>query len=252
MMWAALGLLATSAGAVDLESLDRSIRKEPVYVSGEPRYCLLAFGAEADVHVWLVLDGNVLYVDRNGNGDLTEPGERFEPTRVYRNLPDWPDMKLKRLFFLPNPTKKKPPVDEPFFSCVPESRVLIVEHFVPADDNHNKLAEHYRKCPHRVDVATTQCEQDSLLAFATRPENAPILHFDGPRQLRLRSSSVPLRRGETCMLSVDFLTPGLGASLRTPLCEGTVAAHPVAEIEYPPCRPGDEPIRLQVELPGRG
>jgi hypothetical protein len=28
------------------------------------------------MRVWLVLDGDVLYVDRNGNGDLTEKGER--------------------------------------------------------------------------------------------------------------------------------------------------------------------------------
>src|SRR5262249_51630932 len=29
--------------------------------------------------VWVVLDGNTLYVDRNGNGDLTEDGERLDP-----------------------------------------------------------------------------------------------------------------------------------------------------------------------------
>jgi hypothetical protein len=28
----------------------------------------------------LVLDGTTLYVDRNGNGDLTEPGERLQPS----------------------------------------------------------------------------------------------------------------------------------------------------------------------------
>src|SRR5262249_4307689 len=43
----------------------------------KPRYCLLVFGPEAKTRVWLVLDGDVLYVDRNGNGDLTEAGERM-------------------------------------------------------------------------------------------------------------------------------------------------------------------------------
>src|SRR5262249_3777467 len=43
-----------------------------------PRYCLLVFGPEAKTRIWLVLDGSVLYVDRNGNGDLTDKGERFE------------------------------------------------------------------------------------------------------------------------------------------------------------------------------
>src|SRR5262249_20675170 len=33
-------------------------------------------GPEAKTRMWVVLDGDVLYVDRNGNGDLTEEGER--------------------------------------------------------------------------------------------------------------------------------------------------------------------------------
>ena len=44
----------------------------------------MVFGKEADTHIWLVLDGNTLHVDRNGNGDLTEPGEKqlnTNPTR---------------------------------------------------------------------------------------------------------------------------------------------------------------------------
>ncbi len=34
------------------------------------------FGPEAKFRAWLVQDGDFLYVDRNGNGDLTEEGER--------------------------------------------------------------------------------------------------------------------------------------------------------------------------------
>jgi WD40 repeat protein len=34
------------------------------------------FGPEAKTRIWLVLDGKTLYVDRNGNGDLTEDGEK--------------------------------------------------------------------------------------------------------------------------------------------------------------------------------
>src|SRR5262249_19705371 len=37
----------------------------------------LVFGPEAADRVWLVVDGDTLYVDRNGNGDLTEPGEKI-------------------------------------------------------------------------------------------------------------------------------------------------------------------------------
>ena len=66
---------ATLAGA-DLTKVDRSIKKEPAYRTKSPKYCLLVFGPEAKTRVWLVLDGDTLYIDRNGNGDLTEQGER--------------------------------------------------------------------------------------------------------------------------------------------------------------------------------
>jgi hypothetical protein len=69
------GTIAHSAPGTDLAKIGRTIAKEPVYKT-RPQYCLLVFGAEAAFRVWLVQDGENLYVDRNGNGDLTEPGER--------------------------------------------------------------------------------------------------------------------------------------------------------------------------------
>src|SRR4051812_21776583 len=71
----ALTTAVAAAPGADLSAIDRTVRKEPAY-KGQPRYCLLVFGPEAKARVWLVLDGDTLYVDRNGNGDLTEPGEK--------------------------------------------------------------------------------------------------------------------------------------------------------------------------------
>src|SRR5215510_10605392 len=62
---------------IDLTKVDRTIAKEPAYKT-KPKYCLLVFGPKAKTRVWLVLDGDVLYVDRNGNGDLTDANERVE------------------------------------------------------------------------------------------------------------------------------------------------------------------------------
>src|SRR5438128_2129167 len=74
----ALAGLVSPLAAVDLAKIDRTISKEPKYKSA-PRYFLLAFGPETKFRVWLVFDGDTLYVDRNGNGDLTEAGQRIEP-----------------------------------------------------------------------------------------------------------------------------------------------------------------------------
>lgn len=62
--------------AADLSKIDRTIRKEPKY-KGKPKYALLVFGPEAQTRVWVVQDGETLYVDRNGDGDLTGKDERF-------------------------------------------------------------------------------------------------------------------------------------------------------------------------------
>jgi hypothetical protein len=72
---ALLAVTSAPAAATDLPKIDRTIAKEPVY-EGKPTYCLLVFGPKAKTRVWLVKDDNHLYIDRNGNGYLTDPGER--------------------------------------------------------------------------------------------------------------------------------------------------------------------------------
>src|SRR5262249_26827542 len=64
------------------------LTREPVYWSKTPKYAVLAFGPKAETRMWLVLDlgydplrekpgdKDSLYLDLNGNGDLTDPAER--------------------------------------------------------------------------------------------------------------------------------------------------------------------------------
>jgi hypothetical protein len=65
-----------AARPADLAHIDRQIAKEPHY-QHKPKYALAVFGTKAQFKVWLVLDGEVLYADTNGNGDLTAPEKRF-------------------------------------------------------------------------------------------------------------------------------------------------------------------------------
>src|SRR5437764_11640748 len=64
------------SAAADLANVDRSIAKEPRYV-GKPEYCLMVFGADIRDRLWMVRDGDTLYADKNGNGDLTDAGEKI-------------------------------------------------------------------------------------------------------------------------------------------------------------------------------
>jgi hypothetical protein len=97
---ALLPLAATAAEMPDLARLlDRGPRKEPAYVSKRPLYGLAAFGPRADKPVWMVLDQSrpaagaydVLYIDRDANGDLTGPGERLAARDGEFRLGDFTD-----------------------------------------------------------------------------------------------------------------------------------------------------------------
>jgi hypothetical protein len=68
---------AAPALGVDYTKIDRRLAKEPAYASKSPQYALLLFGREAKLRIWIVLDGDVVYLDRNGDGDLTTKGARF-------------------------------------------------------------------------------------------------------------------------------------------------------------------------------
>jgi hypothetical protein len=69
----------------DLGKIDRRIAREPTYKAEHPLYGLYVFGPEAKTRVWAILDKSgpdaadydVLYFDRNADGDLTAPGKRI-------------------------------------------------------------------------------------------------------------------------------------------------------------------------------
>src|SRR5262245_40338024 len=75
-----LALLAsmTPAWAVDYAKIDRTIAKEPDYQSKSPQYALLLFGPEAKLRVWVVLDGETIFLDRKSDGDLTGKDKCFK------------------------------------------------------------------------------------------------------------------------------------------------------------------------------
>src|SRR5262245_12181329 len=159
LIWSLLALIASvPSQAADLTKIDRTIAKEPAY-KNKPKYCLLIFGPEAKTKAWLVLDGDVLHVDRNCNGDLTEKANRVEMN--YRS-----------------PTLG-----------VFDAGDITDEH---GKTKHTSLrlsvAEKAKGVSLAITVAGKQREyagsiKDEELVIADRPQDAPIVHFDGPPTL---------------------------------------------------------------------
>ncbi len=247
--------------AADLASIDRSIANEPTYKSQNVRYGLLVFGPDAKTRVWLVHDGDTLYVDRNANGDLTDEGEKFLPilgpstnaatgdfyfragdisegTLLHRGL----EITASRLGNLPElePRMKEVLARDPeagYFS-------VALDMEMPGwkgdglDGRVVQFASH---------------DEASFLCFARSAEEAPVVHFRGPLQI-VPDSRQQLRPARERYLYLALGAPGLGTGSTAYIAyEGVVpeTAFPIAEITYARTSADDPPLRERYELKHR-
>jgi hypothetical protein len=175
---------AAPAPAVDLAKVDRGIAQEPAY-RFQPRYCLLVFGPRAEFRVWLVRDGDTLYIDRNGNGDLTAPGARLAG-------------------------EKRPDGIKWRVGDVRER---------DAKTAHKDLLVWFRRGSYTVHLRTADGFRQEAgnemgrLHFAARPQDAPIVHLAGPLTFLLaknRERRLEVVPGEEAHFIALIGTPGLG------------------------------------------
>jgi hypothetical protein len=269
MRHCALTLAATwlMAGAVVAEApkIDRTIAKEPVYQSKTPKYGLLVFGPEAKGHVWLVLDGDTLYVDRNGNGDLTEAGKKVAAEKPDRQTPRENDHsfdvgeltiggKTHKSFDInvtpisswreQAPLRQRPEV-KAALEKDPNAAVvsLSIEVEVPglkggADGG-------------RVYYMAGFSDRCGVLQFANSPADAPVVWLGGPLEITFPYDLPTLRVGHDTDLVFIVGTAGIGPGTFASIgYEGTIPEEisPVAELTVPGAKPGDPPIKERTEI----
>ena len=82
---------------IDFAAINRTIDKLPA-VSADARYGLFLFGINGEKRMFAVLDRSdakgaydILWLDLNANGDLTEKGERLEANKAGFALPEFTD-----------------------------------------------------------------------------------------------------------------------------------------------------------------
>jgi hypothetical protein len=254
---------ALAAGELDLAKIDRTIRKEPKYVA-QPRYALLAFGLQAEHRSWLILDGdNLAYLDRNGNGDLTDAEDRVEMDKgknAHFKFADTTHYTGMNVFTLGTVAGTK----------------LIFKLWVPNPEYDFERDETLRSSPetlaHRRLMRDRKCLNGSLMRVAAdgmqaqnplllsaRPEDAQICHFDGPLTFALKwgtkqllepwpkQTVFDLHIGSQNLAPADFKATAFQFA---PLTTSEVPAelHPVAVFEFPPTGSDDPPTRHEVVL----
>ena len=217
-----------------LWKIDRSIKKEPKYAD-TPRYVLLTIGTEAKFKVWVVLDGTTLYVDRNGNGDLTDAGESI-PILLLPGVE-------------PNPRNPAFLVGELTDAA---GRKHTDFHFGAIRLTTGSVVA---KIAIRVDGKTHQTAGLTDLMLSDSPKDARVIHFDS-RIVTVRPS-VSMPSTADVNQEVDYRvqvgTPGIRdgsfASYGSEqLAEGV---GPVAEFVFTPLNPKAEPKKLSLRLGDR-
>jgi hypothetical protein len=253
-------LLCTTAAAADLSRIERTIRKQPAYQSKQPKYCLLVCGPDAKTRVWLVQDGGILYVDRNGNGDLTEPGEKvaaekadgLEEGEYNFNAGDISDggASHKELYLGIWKLARFAEQDE-------DARAAVAK---------NPLARAYRinlqvamppwkgaGIGGRVQQRVSQGDTRGWLQFGDRPQDAPIIHFGGPWQIMLNGRlTLTIGRNTDAFLGVG--TPGLGPGTTAYIDYAGVIpeeVYPVFDLTYAAKQPGEPPVRERYDFKQR-
>lgn len=255
---AAALVLAPPAPAADLAKIERKIAREPAYQSKSPKYCLLVFGPDARTRVWLVQDGDTLYVDRNGSGDLTEDGKRVKIKQQgdsYRSF-EAGDLRAGGLTHtgLSVTQMKATPEgvgDAREFARIkkatPEGWMWWVRITAerPADDK--------RPLPRKISYVING-DGLGMLVFADRPQDAPIVHLNGPFSLGLQDRKQRFLVDEKLMLQIGVGTPGVGpGTFAFVLYPNTIPkdAYPVAEVTFPAKTPGRDPLKHKYVLKER-
>jgi hypothetical protein len=226
-------LLATlPASGVDYATIDRTLAREPAYRSRSPKYALLLFGPEAKLRVWLALDGDAAYLDRNGDGNLTAENERFAK---------WSDCKQIEIAD-PDGT----------------TRYVVTSIGVRPDGDRPQA-----RLDVNVDIkGPVEYRQYCDLELRDSPSKAAVAHFHGPLTVGPRTINWKLPPQLALKAGADptELPAVVGTMDAAHGCWVVVRSHtgersafpagicPVVDIEFPPKTPGDPPVKRQYQL----
>jgi len=241
---------------VDLGRIDRRIVREPKY-EARPHYALVVFGSNAAHRSWLVMDGEeLLYFDRNGNGDLTESEDLVtldtEATSEI-NIAEGSAYKGMNVF----PIGQVADVDTKFQFWVRKKG------FTPDDWQRSILAE--RDANDWETGTLWRIAEDGSMAqngtiLTARPQEAQITHLNGPltfglkHQRKQRFQPWPKRT----VFDVHIGTRSLAAKsakheVFSPLTEQEIPrdVHPIAVVEFPAQISGGRPVVREFDLEER-
>ena len=186
----------------ELSKIERRIGKQPKYVAEQPLYGLVVFRSKMKTSIWLVLDKSapsqtqydVVYADLNGNGDLTDNGERIT-TEVGKDgesrfkMPDFTD------------------------PSTGETHTEFLLRCSAKEDAYQVVSVKWRGKQKFGGGYTDNPDKETYSQFARSPDKAPILWLngDGPFTFQ-RWYTESLHIGHETDVKLFIGVPGVGQS----------------------------------------
>jgi hypothetical protein len=240
---------------------------EPTYRGKTPKYALLVFGPSASERVWLVHDRDLLYVDRNADGDLTGAGKRVTAEKKPESNPQQDGYEFqageltlgerthKGLYVWLSPLKRYADASSGKQDNVkaallknPQALATLIRLDVSAPGIKGGGLDG------RLEFFAGPFDPNGVLQFADSPDQAPIINFGNPWQVTFESQPPALRVGASTKAVLVIGCPGVGTGTFAQLCyEHTVpaGARPVLELSIPAPGHGKSPVHQIVPIAGR-
>lgn len=218
---------AESAQALQRIKAEYRIRKEPAYKAAV-QYCLLLLGRDAKTRLWLASDGSTLYVDKNGNGDLTESGESIPFKNGFAAL-----------------------MADAFPGHAGDGPHTNLHIAVRQHDWEKNTGGYWAV---RCDVGQTYHMYSMVHEFARDPRDAPVVHLGGPLRMGLnalgggrlvREREVELEAFVACHY------PGVERAFVDVDRRCPTDVHPIVELRLAGAAEQSETINLRVPLTRR-
>jgi hypothetical protein len=241
-------------------SFGQAPQKEPKYTK-KPGYLKLQFHKDRSSTVWVVRDGNTLYVDRNGNGDLTEPSEKITAKKQdgsestsfevgdltlgkrTHKLFNVEEFSLSR--YKDNSSIMSQPQIQEAFKKDPNAKVLMLSLSVQSERLQGGGPQG------RLDMMAGFYDPKGVLQFSDKPEDAPVIHFDGPLELAFYGSKPSVWKiNQSLEPSLVVGSSGQGAGTFAELAySGTIPETACVVLEL--TQKGEPPVIEKYELKQR-
>lgn len=254
-------LALNAAIAEDLAALKKSTLKEPSY-RNKPEYALLVLGAKCEKQLWMVRDGDVLYFDRNGSGDLTAPEARV-PMDAKASAPNEFDFvfDIGKLPGIPGEPVNVQLVTRRL-SSLPELNSSMKQ-AVSRDANAVTYALHLQAqhpswkglgVDGRLIHMVGPIDHRGAFLFGKTAKDAPVIHIGGPLQILPYGDQPRIAAGSSREITLAVGTPGVGVGSTAFIgYEKTIppAALPSLEVKYANGMTGSQPLVQKQELKER-